>query len=772
MKFYTLFLTLLLATVFSSNAQQKFSISGTIKDKKNGEELIGATIAVTQLKGTGTRSNTYGFYSLTLPQGNYELKVSAIGFTTQYISIELSKNLQQDIQLESMSSNLKEVKVKALKKDQNVTDAQMGMTKLNMTEINKIPVLMGERDVIKTMTLLPGIKSAGEGNTGFNVRGGASDQNLILLDEAPVYNASHLLGFFSTFNSDAIKDVQIYKGGMPAEYGGRLSSVLDIKMKEGNDKNYSVSGGLGLISSRLNIEGPIVKEKGSFIISGRRTYVDQFLKLSEKYKDNKLYFYDVNAKANYRINKNNRIFLSGYFGRDKIGVGNAFGIDWGNVTGTARWNHVFNSKWFSNTSLIYSNYDYKIAIKSGTTDFDITSRIKDINFKHEFNFFPNPKNSIKIGINSIYHTVVPGQVDSKGTTGINDVKLQDRYAWENAIYASNEWKPTEKLSVIYGLRLTSFSALGKGDFYTYDTNGKVIATKTYGSGEFVKTYVNLEPRISASYLVGTSNSVKAAYARNVQNLHLISNSTTTSPTDLWIASNNNIKPEISDQVSAGYFQNFNDNNYELSVEAYYKTMQNQIDYKNGANTQANDKIEGELLSGKGRAYGIELLLRKKTGRFTGWAGYTLSRTERKINQINNGNWYAARQDRTHDISLVGMYDLTKRWTISGTWVYNTGNAVTFPTGKYSIDNQVFFSYTDRNAYRMPAYHRLDIGATYTKKRSDRRESSWSFSLYNAYGRQNAYSIDFEEDPNDASKTQAVKTSLFRWVPSITYNFKF
>lgn len=772
MKFYTLILTLLLATVFSSNAQQKYSISGTIKDKKNGEELIGATIAVTQLKGTGTRSNTYGFYSLTLPQGNYELKVSAIGFTTQYISIELNKNLQQDIQLESMSSNLKEVKVKALKKDQNVTDAQMGMTKLNMTEINKIPVLMGERDVIKTMTLLPGIKSAGEGNTGFNVRGGASDQNLILLDEAPVYNASHLLGFFSTFNSDAIKDVQIYKGGMPAEYGGRLSSVLDIKMKEGNDKNYSVSGGLGLISSRLNIEGPIVKEKGSFIISGRRTYVDQFLKLSEKYKDNKLYFYDVNAKANYRINKNNRIFLSGYFGRDKIGVGNAFGIDWGNVTGTARWNHVFNSKWFSNTSLIYSNYDYKIAIKSGTTDFDITSRIKDINFKHEFNFFPNPKNSIKIGINSIYHTVVPGQVDSKGTTGINDVKLQDRYAWENAIYASNEWKPTEKLSVIYGLRLTSFSALGKGDFYTYDTNGKVIATKTYGAGEFVKTYVNLEPRISASYLVGTSNSIKAAYARNVQNLHLISNSTTTSPTDLWIASNNNIKPEISDQVSAGYFQNFNDNNYELSVEAYYKTMQNQIDYKNGANTQANDKIEGELLSGKGRAYGIELLLRKKTGRFTGWAGYTLSRTERKINQINNGNWYAARQDRTHDISLVGMYDLTKRWTISGTWVYNTGNAVTFPTGKYTIDNQVFFSYTDRNAYRMPAYHRLDIGATYTKKRSDRRESSWSFSLYNAYGRQNAYSIDFEEDPNDASKTQAVKTSLFRWVPSITYNFKF
>ena len=772
MKFYTLILTLLLATALTTQAQQKYSISGTIKDKKNGEDLIGATISVTQLKGTGTRSNTYGFYSLTLPQGNYELKVSAIGFTTQYISIELNKNLQQDIQLESVSSNLKEVKVKATRKDQNVTDAQMGMTKLNMTEINKIPVLMGERDVIKTMTLLPGIKSAGEGNTGFNVRGGASDQNLILLDEAPVYNASHLLGFFSTFNSDAIKDVQIYKGGMPAEYGGRLSSVLDIKMKEGNDKNYSVSGGLGLISSRLNIEGPIVKEKGSFIITGRRTYVDQFLKLSDKYKDNKLYFYDVNAKANYRINKNNRIFLSGYFGRDKIGVGNAFGIDWGNATGTARWNHVFNSKWFSNTSLIYSNYDYKISIKSGTTDFDITSRIKDINFKHEFNFFPNPKNSIKIGINSIYHTVVPGQVDSKGTTGINDVKLQDRYAWENAIYASNEWKPTEKLSVIYGLRLTAFSAIGKGDFYTYDTNGKVVATKTYGAGEFVKTYINLEPRISASYLLGTTNSVKAAYARNVQNLHLISNSTTTSPTDLWVASNNNIKPEISDQVSAGYFQNFEDNKYELGVEAYYKTMQNQIDYKNGANTQANDKIEGELLSGEGRAYGIELLLRKKTGRFTGWAGYTLSRTERKINQINNGNWYAARQDRTHDISLVGMYDLTKRWTISGTWVYNTGNAVTFPTGKYTIDNQVFFSYTDRNAYRMPAYHRLDIGATYTKKRSDRRESSWSFSLYNAYGRQNAYSIDFEEDPNDASKTQAVKTSLFRWVPSITYNFKF
>jgi hypothetical protein len=756
----------------ATEAQTKHTISGTIKDKKNGEEIIGATISVVQLKGVGAKSNTYGFYSITLPDGSYELRISSLGFAPQVINVILDKNIKLDVQLEAANSTLKEVKVSSVKKDRNVKDAQMGLEKLNMTEINKIPVLLGERDIIKTITLLPGIKNSGEGSSGFNVRGGNVDQNLILLDEAPVYNAAHLLGFFSTFNSDAIKDVQIYKGGMPAEFGGRLSSVLDIKMKEGNDKNYNVSGGLGLIASRLNIEGPIVKEKGSFLISGRRTYVDQFLRLSDQYKDNKLFFYDLNAKANYKLNKNNRVFLSGYFGRDKIGVGNAFGIDWGNATATARWNHVFNSKWFSNTSLIYSNYDYKIAIKGGDVDFDITSRIKDVNLKYEINYYPNPKNSIKFGVNSIYHTIVPGQLRSYGTAGINPKKLQDRYSLESAVFVMNEWKQSEKLSVIYGLRISSFAVLGKGDFNTYNEQGAVIKTTNYKAGEVVKNYINPEPRISMSYVLDSNKSVKASYARNVQNLHLISNSTTTSPTDLWTGSSNNIKPEIGDQISLGYFQNLKDNAYEFSVEAYYKSMQNQIDYRNGANTQANENLEGELLTGIGRAYGIEFLVKKKTGRFTGWAGYTLSKTERKINGINFNNWYNARQDRTHDITIVGIYDLTKKWNLSTTWTYQTGNAVTYPVGKYTSNNAVTFLYSERNAERFPAYHRLDFGATYMRKKTDKRESSWTFSVYNAYGRQNAFTIEFREDPKDASKTQALQTALFRWVPSVTYNFKF
>jgi hypothetical protein len=772
LKRISLFFAFILSQI-NLQAQIKHTISGTIRDKKNGEEIIGATISISELKGVGTKSNTYGFYSITIPEGTYNVRISSLGFTPSITQITLTKDAKMDVQLETASSALKEIKISSIKKDRNVKDAQMGVEKLNMTEINKIPVLLGERDIIKSITLLPGVKNAGEGSSGFNVRGGNVDQNLILLDEAIVYNAAHLLGFFSTFNSDAIKDVQIYKGGMPAEFGGRISSVLDIKMKEGNDKKYNVSGGLGLIASRLNIEGPIVKERGSFLISGRRTYVDQFLKLSKTFKDNKLYFYDFNAKANYRINKNNRVFLSGYFGRDKIGVGKIFGIDWGNTTATARWNHVINSKWFSNTSFIYSNYDYKIIISSAQTNFDITSRIKDVNLKHEVSYYPNPKNSIKFGVNAIYHTILPGQIKTYGSSvGINPIKLEDRYSLESALYAMNEWKPNQKLSVIYGMRLSSFAVLGKGDYRTYDSDGKITSNRTYKSGEVVKNYVNPEPRISMAYVLDSNKSVKASYARNIQNLHLISSSVTSSPTDLWTGSSNNIKPEIGDQISLGYFQNLRDNAYELSVETYYKSMQNQIDYKNGAIVQANENLDAELLSGKGRAYGIEFLIRKKVGRLSGWAGYTLSKTERKINGINDGNWYNARQDRTHDIALVGIYDLSKKWNISGSWIYTTGNAVTYPVGKYQLGNTIQNVYSARNAERFPAYHRLDFGATYMRKKTAKRESSWSFSIYNAYGKQNAYTIDFQEDPKDKTKTQALRTALFRWVPAITYNFKF
>ena len=757
-----------------ATAQARYTVAGTVKDKKSGEEMIGASVAVEELKGTGAATNEYGFYSLTLPEGDYTLVFSGVGFTPETRKIALRKDLKIDVAFGANEELLKEVTVSATRKDENLSRATMGVEKVDVASIAKVPVLFGEKDILKTIQLLPGIKSAGEGSAGFYVRGGTADQNLILLDEAPVYNASHLLGFFSTFNSDAIKDVEVYKGTAPAQYGGRLSSVLDIKMNEGNNQDYHVSGGLGLISSKLNVEGPLVKDKGSFLVTGRRTYADLFLKLSpdKSISENQLYFYDFNAKANYRIDDKNRIFLSGYFGRDVFGINGIFGIEWGNATATLRWNHIVNSRLFSNTSLIYSNYDYKISITANNNDIAIRSKIRDYNLKQEFQYFPDPKSVVKFGFNVVHHTMTPGQVTVSAGSSFNPITLQDRYALDNSLYASHEWAATPKLNVTYGLRVVGFSLLGGGEFYTYDSYGNAATKTNYANGENVATYINLEPRASASYRIDDANSIKAAYTRNTQNLHLLSNSTASTPTDLWIPSSINVKPEVADQGSLGYFHNFLNNTLELSVEAYYKAMQNQIDYKNGANVNANEKIEGELLYGQGRAYGIEMLLRKKTGKFTGWVSYTLSRSERLIDGINNNNWYAAKQDRTHDISVVGIYELNKKWSFSATWVYYTGNAVTFPSGKYNINGQSVFVYSERNGYRMPDYHRLDLGATVVTKKTKRYESSWNFSVYNAYARANAYSISFQDDPNDPTRTQAVQTTLFKIVPSVTWNFKF
>ena len=751
-----------------------YTVSGSVKDKKTGEELIGVSIAIEELRGTGAITNEYGFYSVTLPSGDYTLNVTAVGYSTETRKISLTANQKLNIAVGDNEQVLTEVVVSSKKKDENVTKAQMGVEKLDVAAIAKIPVLLGEKDIIKTMQLMPGIKTAGEGNSGFYVRGGGADQNLILLDEAPVYNASHLLGFFSTFNSDAIKDVAIYKGTAPAQYGGRLSSVLDIKMNEGNDQKYHVSGGIGIISSKLNLEGPIVKDKGSFLVTGRRTYVDVFTRLSNnaQLKNATLYFYDVNMKANYRINAKNRVFLSGYFGRDVLGV-QIFGIDWGNTTGTLRWNSIISDKLFSNTSLIYSNYNYKIGFNVGKTDVSITSKIRDYNLKQEFQYFLNPKNNIRFGANVIQHTITPGQIEATAESSINSAKLQDRQGVEAAVYANNEWAATKDLNISYGLRGAFFDLLGAGDFYNYNPNGTLNNVRSYKAGESVQSYFNLEPRVSAAYKVGEAKSIKAAYARNTQNLHLLSNSTAGSPTDSWIMSSQNTRPQIADQFSLGYFQNFADNGYEFSVETYYKTMQNQVDYKNGANIQANELVEGELLYGQGRAYGVELFLKKKTGKFTGWVGYTLSKSERQINGINDDNWYNAKQDRTHDVSVVGIYEFNKKWSVSAAFVYYTGSAVTFPSGKYKIDGgQTVFLYSERNGYRMPDYHRLDVGATLTIAKTKRFESAWNFSCYNAYGRKNAYAIDFQDDPNDASKTQVVQTTLFTFVPSVTWNFKF
>ncbi|HTN35437.1 MAG TPA: hypothetical protein VL053_00095, partial [Arachidicoccus sp.] len=606
------------------------------------------------------------------------------------------------------------------------------------------------------------------------VRGGSADQNLILLDEATVYNASHLLGFFSSFNSDAIKDLTLYKGAMPAKYGGRLSSVVDITMNDGNDQTFHGNGGLGLIASRFTAEGPIVPNKGSYIISGRRSYADLFLKLSNdsSINNNTLYFYDLNVKANYTLNQNNRLYLSGYFGKDKIGIGGQFGIDYGNTTATARWNHLFNGRLFSNTSFIYSNYKYNIHIESGVNDLIIQSKIEDLALKEDFQYFVGNNNKINFGFDIIHHTINPGVVDASSTSSYNSQTLQNRYSLESAAYLSNDLTPSQNIKINYGLRLSAFSVLGPGTFYNYDALGNTADSMSYGKGKFVKTYLQLEPRFSASFKLSPVNSIKASYTRNVQNLHLLSNSASTNPTDLWIGSSPNVKPEIADQFSMGYYRDLNHGQYEFSSEVYYKLLQNQIDYKDGAELRANEHVESQLLFGKGRAYGLELFLKKKTGRLTGWISYTLSKSERSIEGINDFKWYDAKQDQTHNVAIVGMYKLNNKWSFSGNWVYNTGNAVTFPSGKYGVNGQTVFYYTNRNGYRMPAYHRLDLAATLEGKQKEHWQSSWTFSLYNVYGRENAYSIQFENDPGDPSKTRAVQTTLFRWLPAVTYNFKF
>jgi hypothetical protein len=755
-----------------AEAQSRHTISGAVRSKKTGESIIGASVSV-QGMNIGVVSNDYGFYSITLPDGKYTLVISAVGLQPQEVPVELNKNIQLNTQLEEENNQLEEVKVSAAQsKGRSISSPQMGVEHLSIKETRNIPVLLGERDVMKTLQLLPGVKSAGEGNSGFYVRGGGADQNLILLDEAPVYNASHLLGFFSTFNSDAIKDVTLYKTGMPAQYGGRLSSVVDVKMNDGNNQDFHVNGGIGLISAKLNAEGPIQKDKSSFLVTARRTYADVFLKLSNDtaVKNNTLYFYDFNTKLNFTLGKNDRLYVSGYFGRDNMTSGNLFGLSWGNATGTVRWNHNFGSKLFVNTSAIFSNYNYKIRINNNGANFTIFSQLRDWNLKQEWQLYMNPRNTLRFGFNSIYHAIRPG--DLTATSGLNDTSFQKRYGWENAVFINDEWKLNKKLNVSYGLRVSSFSVLGKGNFYNITPDGKITDTTFYKSGQIVKTYFNPEPRLALSYQLNTISSVKASYVRNTQSMHLVSNSTSSLPTDKWVATNNIIKPEISDQFSVGYYRNFSNNRYELTVEAYYKSMQNQIDYRDGANVLSNDAIETQLLFGKGRAYGIEWLLKKKAGRFTGWLSYTLSKSEKQINGINNNQWYNARQDRTHDVAIVAMYELNKKWSFSANWVYYTGDAVSFPSGKYTVDNRVVFYYTERNGYRMPAYHRLDLGATLQLKKRKRYSSELAFSLYNAYGRQNAYVITFREGKDDPNKTEAVRTTLFSFVPSVSYNFKF
>lgn len=769
-----LIFSLLLVILFSvTYAQQKFTLSGTVRSQRTGETVINASIRSAN-STEGISSNEYGFYSITLPAGEYVIEYSAVGFETVAEKIWLDQNISKNIALPDEIKDLENVTVSASGKGRTITGTQMGVERLSITEVKTIPMLLGERDILKAIQLLPGIKPAGDGNSGFYVRGGSADQNLILLDEAQVYNASHLLGFFSTFNSDAIKDITVYKGGMPAQYGGRLSSVLDVKMNEGNNQEYELSGGIGLISAKLNLEGPIQKNRSSFLLSGRRTYADVFVPLAKDttIRNNKLYFYDYNAKFNYKIGEKDNIYVSGYFGRDYLKLDQQFGINWGNITGTLRWNHIFNSRLFANTSFIYSDFDYNININNPNNDLDIYSKIRDLNLKQEFQWYAGSRHSLRFGFNSIYHKIRPGDVTSSGSASFNNFYLQDRYSWENALFATDTWKMAPWLNITYGTRLTSFAVLGAGDFYEVDADGNITDTLTYAKGAIVKNYLNLEPRLAASFIINQTSSFKASYVRNVQNLHLMSNSTTGAPTDKWLASTNIIKPEIADLFSVGWYKNFAENRYEFSTETYYKKMYNQIDYRAGADVFTNDAIESQILFGIGRAYGWELFLKKKTGKATGWISYTLSKTERKIDGINDGAWYNARQDRTHDVAIVFNYQLNRKWNLAANWIYYTGDAVTYPNGKYVIDNQIVFYYTKRNADRMPDYHRLDLGATWLLKDKKKFTSELAFSLFNAYGRENAYIITFRQNEEDPSRTEAAKTSLFRFVPSISYNFKF
>jgi len=768
-----LFFGLILLLLFSNYSYaQTYRLSGIITDSQSKETLIGVPIIVKGQQGKGVASDEEGEYSISLSRGNHILQIDYIGYEKKQIPVTVSGDMRMDIELIQTSIGLKEVVVSGGRADANVSSPQTGIEKMEIKKINKLPVLLGERDIIKTIQLTPGVQGAGEGSSGFYVRGGSADQNMILLDNVPLYNASHLMGFFSTFNSDVLRDITLYKGSMPAQYGERLASILDVQQRNGDNQDYHISGGIGLISSKLNVEGPIQKGKSSFLVGARRTYADAIARLSgiEDAKNAYLYFYDLNAKVHFSLSDKDQLSFSGYLGKDKMVLKDAAEVNWGNKFASLKWNRTINNKWNSATSVFYNQYDYYFGMEIGM-DMHGTAKIKDYGFRQDFLFQPTSRSIWRFGLSSTYHDLAPGNYEINSEQK-NSVDLYHRYSLENGIYASNEIKVSDRLEIIYGLRLSAFMALGKGEYYNMDQNNNIIDSVWYKSGEVVKTYVNLEPRLSAAYKLNRVSSIKAAYARTVQNMHLLTYTAQGTPFDRWTSSSNNIKPQISDQFSVGYFRNFSNNMYEFSLETYYKNMRNQIDYKDNADFQGYDVVETELRYGKGRAYGVELMLKKNTGRLTGWVAYTLSKSEKKIDGINEDRWYNAYQDRTHDFSIVGVYELNPKWTLSAAWVFYTGNAISYPSGKYQINGKDVMYYAERNGYRMPDYHRLDLGATCLLKKTSKFESELAFSLYNAYGRENAYMIRFRTNDKDTGKTTAYQYSLFRFVPSISWNFKF
>ena len=769
---------------FSSIAQQNFTISGTIKSASNGEELIGASVYCKELS-LGTTANVYGFYSLTLPKGTYEITYSFIGFEDQVKTINVTSNGQYNIELAETANEIGEVIVTGERSDANVKEIEMSVAKMDSKQIKKIPALLGEADVIKSIQLLPGVSTVGEGSTGFNVRGGGIDQNLVILDEAPVFNSSHLLGFFSVFNPDAVKNVTLIKGGIPSEYGGRLSSILDVRMNEGNSKEFEGSGGVGVIFSRLALQGPIKKDKASFLIAGRRSYADILAKpfLRDDLKDSKFYFYDLTAKVNYQINDKNRLFLSGFFGRDVFGSG--FFFDWGNATSTLRWNHIFNEKLFLNLSAYYSNYDYKLGVnipEEPLDNFDWNSKIINYSIKPDFTYFLNNNNTLKFGGQSIYYIFKPA--DASFTTGGDgsSVTLPEKYAVENAVYLQNEQKIGSRITLQYGIRLSNFAQLGKGEARYYrDTvpgvRKELDRIENYDDNEVIASYINPEPRFSINYSLDEVSSLKGSYNRMAQYLHLISNTVASTPVDIWLPTNNNLKPQLVDQVAIGYFRNLQKNTYETSAEVFYKDFQNQIDYIDNANIFFNQDLDADLLSGDGRAYGLELYVKKVKGQLNGFVSYTLSRSERKVDGINKNEWYATRFDKTHILNVVASYDWTKKWSFSANFVLSSGTPTTFPTSRYEVQGAVVphNSEESRNNVRIPAYHRLDVSATLNLNpdKTKKWDSELVFSVYNLYARKNPFSIYFQQNEDDRRVTEAIQYSVIgTLVPAISYNFNF
>ena len=781
-------LFLLLCINLYGNSQERFTLSGTVFENQGNETLIGANIIIDELK-TGTISNEYGFYSITLAKGIYEFTISNIGYSTIKKTIILDKDILKDFTLSEATEALDEVLIETNIESLNIRTPQMSVNSLTASSIKQIPVVFGEADVIKAITLLPGVSSGGEGAAGFNVRGGAADQNLILLDEATIFNSSHLFGLFSVFNPDAIKSLKLYKGGVPAKYGGRVSSVLDIYQKEGNKNEYKANGGIGLVASRLLLEGPLKKGVGSFLLGGRATYAHLFLPLFDV--NNIAYFYDLNTKLSYKLNKKNSIYLSAYFGRDVFNVSNSFENTYGNTVINFRLNHLFNDKLFSNLSLIYSDYYYGLNLNF--VGFEWNSGIQNMNIKYDFNQYVNDRYKLEYGLHSTYYRFNPGVIGpNRPDSGINTEALTNKFGFENAIYFDIKHQLSERLTVSYGSRLSSFLRLGQKELNLYENNQAVgyntdlqlyeeinpIGSESSSTNKVIKSFLNLEPRLAISYKLDDNTSLKTSYNRMTQYLHLISNTSSPTPLDVWTPSGKYIQPQILDQIAIGYFKRYN--KYDLEIESFYKKTKNRIDYIDGANLIANKAIEQVLLNGQSRAYGFELLFRKNKGRFKGWFAYTLSKSEQQTKGlnasepgINNGNWYNTPYDKTHDISITTSYDLNNKWKLNANFIYQTGQPTTYPNGQYEYNNLIVSTFESRNSSRLDAYHRFDISGTYTpKKNKDKQwKGEWVFSIYNLYNRKNTQSLNFREN-QDTGQNEALKLSLFGAIGAVSYNFKF